>query len=291
MIFITGGSGFIGRSLVRTLNRRQLPFRHYGGRIHDPLRLRQELPGATTVIHLASAESRGRTRAVKHVDVEGTERLIEECRRAEIAHLILVSRLGADPNSIYPLLRAKGEQERIIRQSGIPYSIVRSATLFGREDRFLNVIAGLAAWTWPFIWLPGSGRSTWQPLWVEDLTRCLVAVTGMEEMKGKTVEIAGEERFRYLDLARLVLLITGQRRTMLPVHLRIVRPAAMATLSWWAHPPVSRFFLDRFSVPDVADQDSVLRHFNFRPARVPDHIAYLRRPHLRRYLFYGRLRA
>ncbi len=291
MIFITGGSGFIGRSLVRSLERRQLPYRLYDGRINDPLRLREELPGGATVIHLASAESRGRIRSIKHVDVEGTERLAEECRRAETSHLILVSRLGADPNSIYPLLRAKGEQERILRQSGIPFTIVRSATLFGREDRFLNVIAGLAAWTWPFVWLPGGGQSTWQPLWVEDLTRCLISVTEMERMKNQVVEVAGEERFRYLDLIRLVMLIAGMRRTNLSAHLRIVRPIAMATICWWPHPPVSRFFLDRFSVPDVADLDSVLRHFGFRPARVPDHIAYLRRPHLRRYLFYGRLRA
>lgn len=284
-ILVTGATGFIGRSLMRQLDEHDYGVRAYSGRINDPLQLRQELVGINTVYHLASAEARGRRRRLHHVDVEGTERLIEESRRAGVQRLIVMSRLRADPNSLYPLLRTKGETERLVRRSGLPYTIVRSATVFGLYDRFLNVIAGLAAWSWPFLVLPAGGKTPFQPLWVEDLARSLVAVLAREDLKNEVVEVAGEERIRYRELAQLVIRIGGMRRIALPLDLRILRPLNRVLMSWWLYPPVTPFLMDRFSIPDVAPVDSVLRTFGFRPGRIVDHISYLRRPGLWRYLF------
>jgi hypothetical protein len=56
-------------------------------------------------------------------------------------------------------------------------------------------------------------------------------------------------------------------------------------MSWWIYPPVTPFFMERFSQPDIAPLDSVLRTFGFRPGRLVDHLSYVRRPGLRRYLF------
>jgi len=285
MIFVTGATGFVGRSLLHRLQQRQRPFKVYEGRINDPLRLRQELDGVETIFHLAGAEARGRPHLLQHVDVEGTERLLEESARADVQHLILLSRIGADPNSLYPLLRAKGEAERRIERSGIAYTIVRSASLFGIEDRFLNVIASLAAWSWPFVWLPGGGRVMLQPLWVVDLARCLEMVLERPDLCNETVVVAGEEQMRYRELAQMVVDAASLPRIPVKIDLRLVRLFARLTMGWWPRPPVTRFFMDRFSVPEVASIDSVLHTFGFRPGRLGDHIAYLRRPGLRRRLF------
>ncbi|MCP4425362.1 MAG: NAD(P)H-binding protein, partial [Chloroflexi bacterium] len=128
MILVTGATGFIGRSLMTHLERAGKEAQAHHGRINAPLDLRQQLEGGDTVIHLAGAEARGRDRLLRHVDVEGTERLIEECRRANVQRLIVASRIGADHHSLHALLRTKGEVERLVRQSGIPYVILRSAT-------------------------------------------------------------------------------------------------------------------------------------------------------------------
>ena len=285
MILVTGGSGFVGRSLLRTLRQQGRPVRAYTGRMNDPLQLRKELEGVEVVFHLASAEARGRARLLQHVDVEGSERLLEEGQRAGIAHLVVMSRLRADPHSLYPLLRAKGKVEQLVRRRDIPYTIVRSATLFGMEDRFLNVIAGLAAWTWPFVWLPGGGDVVLQPLWLEDLVRCLVGVLERPELRGETVTVAADERLRYRDVVNYVLEAAALQRRPLKVDLRLVRALAKFTMGLRQYPPVTGFFLDRFSMADVAPIDSVLRTFGFRPERMVDHIAYLRRPGLRRRLF------
>lgn len=285
MILVTGATGFVGRSLLHRLQQKERAFKVYAGRINDPMRLRQELDGVETIFHLAGAEARGRPHLLQHVDVEGTERLLEESARADVHYLIYLSRIGADPNSLYPLLRAKGAAERRIQRSGIPYTIVRSASLFGIEDRFLNAIASLAAWSWPFVWLPGGGSVVLQPLWVVDLVRSLEMVLERPDLRNETVVVAGEEQVHYRELARMVVEAADLRRIPIKIDLRLVRTIARLTMGWWPRPPVSRFFMDRFSVPEVAPVDTVLHNFGFRPGRLGDHIAYLRRPGLRRRLF------
>ncbi len=285
MILITGATGFIGRSLLRALERQGHPVRAFEGHINDLQQLADALEGVEFVYHLASAETRGRPRHLQRIDVQGTERLVRAARRAEIQRLVVMSRLNADPNSLFPLPQAKGQVERLVRQSGIPYTIVRSATLFGIEDRFLNVIASLAAWTWPLLWLPGDGAVALQPLWVEDLVRCLVSLLERPDLAGETVSVAGEERFRYRELAQIVTEAAGLSCIPVKVDLRLVRPVRSLTMGWWRRPPVTKFFLNRFSIPNVAPFDSVLRTFDFRPERLVDHLAYLRRPGLRLRLF------
>jgi uncharacterized protein YbjT (DUF2867 family) len=284
-ILVTGASGFVGRSLVRALHERDAAPRLYDGRMNSPTQLREALAGVHTIYHLASAERRGRERLLQHVDVEGTERLLEESRRAGVQYLVVMSRLGANANALYPLLRSKGRMERLVRGSGIPFTIVRSASLFGFADRFLNVIAGLLAWTWPFAWLPGGGETPFQPLWVEDLVRCLLQLSNRPDLRNETVSVAGEEQMRYQELARIVMGTMGIRRRPLKIDLRLVRATARLTMGWRRYPPVTSFFMDRFSVPEVTAIDGVLRTFGFRPGRMGDNISYLRRPGWRRRMF------
>jgi uncharacterized protein YbjT (DUF2867 family) len=130
MLLVTGSTGFIGRSLCDALKQHERPYRAFSGRMNDPAALRAELAGIDTVIHLAGAEARDRIRLLQQVDVHGTEILLDESRRADVRRLIVVSRLNADASSMYALLRAKGEMERLVRRGGIPYTIIRSATLF-----------------------------------------------------------------------------------------------------------------------------------------------------------------
>ncbi len=280
MILVTGSTGFIGRSLMACLAREGIEARTYHGRMNDPITLREELTDIATVIHLAGSEARGRDRLLHHVDVDGTERLVEEARRAGVQRIIFASRLGADPASMHPLLQAKGQAERIIQRSGIPYTILRSATLYGRNDRFFELIVGLAIWSWPFVWLPGGGHMGMQPLWVEDFVRCLVLSLNRPDLINKTISIAGSEQLPYATLVQRLLNVAGYRRFPLSVPMLLFRPLNKLLFYWWYWPPVSRYFMDRFFVPEIADHDSVYRQFGFRPARIRDTISYLRRPGL-----------
>jgi uncharacterized protein YbjT (DUF2867 family) len=277
MILVTGATGFIGRSLARSLTHAGIPWRPYTGRINAPLDLREQLEGADKVIHLAGSEARGRKRNLQHVDIDGTQRLIEEARRAGVQHLILPSRLNADPYAIHALLRCKGEVERIVQQSGIPYTIVRTATLFGRDDRFSEIITGLALWSWPLAWLPGGGKAPMQPLWVEDYVRCLVSVLDRPDLINRMISVAGAELMSYRDIVKTILDERELKRLLFPLPGTLLRPTASLAFGWWFWPPVSRFFIDRFYVPEVINLDAVSRQFGFQPARFRDSLSYLNR--------------
>lgn len=285
MILVTGATGFIGRPLGRALDHAGHAWRPYSGRMNAPQTLRAELEGVDTVIHLAGAEARGSNRLLLHVDIEGTERLIEEARRAGVGRLIVPSRLNADAHAMHALLRAKGEVERLVRQSGIPYTIIRSATLFGRDDRFSEIILSLAIWSWPLAWVPGGGKVPMQPLWVEDYAHCLLRTLDRPETINRVLSVAGDELHSYREIVRTILRVSDKDRLLFPLPLTLTRPMSRLFLSWWYWPSVSRYFVDRFFVPEVTDLDSVQRQFGFQPARFGETITYLNRPGLRWRLF------
>ncbi len=173
----------------------------------------------------------------------------------------------------------------MVQKSGLPYVILRSATAYGMGDRHFEILASLAYWSWPFIWLPGGGHLVLQPIWVEDLARCLTLTLARPDLLNKTITIAGEERLPYYDVMREILDITGLRRYPLPIPLILMRPITRFLFGWWRWPPVSRFFIDRFFVPETATFDIILRQFDYHPARLADTLTYLGRPGLRWRIF------
>jgi len=286
MILVTGATGFIGRSFMARLEREEVEARPYDGRLITHLKLREQLQGVHTVVHLAGAETRGRNHLLQHVDVEGTAQLIDECRRADVQHLIMPSRLGANGAAMHPLLRAKGEAEQLVRRSGIPYTILQTTPLYGRDDRFTEIFLALAIWSWPFVWLPGGGQLPVQPLWVEDFTHCLhIILQQPERYVNKTIAIAGEERMSYREMMLRLLMINGRKRWPAPFPRVLVRPLSRLLFQWWYWPPISSYTVDRFFVPEVAEPGTVLRHFGFRPVSFSGHIVYLRRSGLAWRLF------
>ena len=278
----------MGQSVMAQLARAGMAARGHNGRINNPHNLRQQLDGVHTVIHLAGIEGRGRNRQLRHTDLDGTRRLLEECERADVRRIIYLSRLNADHNALHTLLKIKGETEQIIRNSPIPHTIIRSATLYGHGDRFTEMLAGAMLWSWPFVWLPGGGKSVMQPLWVEDAARCLIAAIDQPHMVNQTISIAGEEMLRTEQITHLLLRTLNIRRLPVPLPMTLTRPLSSLLFSWWRWPPFTRYAIDRLFVPEVTERDAVMRHFNFRPARMRDSISYLRRRGMRRRFFHRR---
>ena len=186
---------------------------------------------------------------------------------------------------MHPLLRAKGEVERLVRQGGIPYTILRTATLFGRDDRFSEIIYSLALSSWPLAWVPGGGKTPMQPLWVEDYIHCLIHSLNRPDVVNRTLTLGGSDLINYRQIVQTILHVTGKKRLLFPLPLTPSRRVARLLLGWWYWPPVSRYFTDRLFMPDVTDQDGVQRLFGFRPARFGETITYLNRPGLRWRLF------
>ena len=188
---------------------------------------------------------------------------------------------------MYMLLRAKGRQEQAIRHSDLNYTIIRSTSLYGRHDHFLNNIVGLAAWTWPVVVLPGNGAMAVQPLWVEDFVRVMLQTVARDDLAQRTIEVAGEERMTYAAMVEKALQIAGLARRPVRVHPLVLRPFAALTFGWWRRPAFNPFFLQRLAVPDITELDAISHHFGFRPHSFIKTIPYLRRTGHRRRLLWG----
>jgi NADH dehydrogenase len=246
------------------------------GGLDDPRALRSALAGVETVIHLAGAEWRGRHGNLLEVDVNGTRALVDAAREAGVSRMVLLSHLGADRASAYPVLKAKGIAEEFVRQSGVPYTIFRSALLYGREDVMVNTLAALIRVMPAVLFLPGDGQTTLQPLWVEDLVTCLEWSLGDTAALDQTIPLGGPEFITLSQLARLIMDKIRAPRAVLSVSPVFLRWGAWFMEQVLPRSPLTTHWLDYFAVNRVCELTSVTRYFGLRPARLEPTLEYLK---------------
>jgi len=294
MILVTGGTGFVGRALVRQLVSVGLPVRTLirpsaktpnlprgvslevaVAALNDERGLRAAMSGVDVVFHLAGAEHQGADADLFTTDIKGTETLARAASELGIKRLLYVSHLGADRASAFPLFKAKGIAEEFIRRSGVPFSIFRAAILYGPEDHFTTSLARLIGLS-PVIFAPSRSDTLLQPLWVEDLITCMVWSLDNEATIGQTYEIGGGEFFTVREVMDTVMNTTRKRRILLPLSMPYLRGLTVAVESWFPGFPSSVFWLDYISVNRTCPVDSVPRQFGLLPARFAYRLDHLK---------------
>jgi uncharacterized protein YbjT (DUF2867 family) len=294
MILVTGGTGFVGRALVRQLVAAGHPVRTLirpsaktpnlprgvqlevaVAALSDERSLRAAMRDVDVIFHLAGAEHEGGRADLFNADIKGTETLARAAAEQGIQRLFYVSHLGADRASAFPLFKAKAIAEEHIRRSGVPYSIFRAAILYGPEDHFTSGLARLLSLS-PVIFFPSRSDTILQPLWVEDLVTSMVWSLDNEATIGKTYEIGGGEFFTVREVMDIVMKTTRMRRILLPLSMPYLRGMTVAFESWFTGFPSSVFWLDYVSVNRTCPVDSVPRLFGFLPARFTYRLDYLK---------------
>jgi NADH dehydrogenase len=303
MILVTGATGFIGRVLVRLLAEAgrdvrvlMRPSSHSPALpngvpvdaavtgLGDPRGLRAAMVGIDAVYHLAGSERHGSRADLQGVDIQGTRAVAEAARDAGVNRIFMVSHLGADRASGYPLLKTKGIAEESMRKSGIDYTIFRSAVLFGDGDSFTTSMACLAVAQPFFFAVPGDGDSVLQPLWVEDLATCMVWALDDDGTRNETYDLGGPEYFTLLQSAELVMRTIGVERRFLHARPPYLRGLAVTFDSILPGLPVSTFWLDYLAINRTTGLDTISRSFGLLPARFPSSIGYLKQTNWRRVL-------
>jgi len=232
-ICMIGGSGFVGRAIaeqatergvrVRVLTRSPQRARSLtvlptvelmAGDPHDEGALARACEGMDAAINLVGILHESRAQSFTAVHAELPRKLAQACRAGGVQHLVHVSALGASEKAPSRYLRSKAAGEAALRLAtgAVPWTLLRPSVIFGEEDRFLNTFAALLR-IFPVVPLAGA-HARFQPIWVEDVARCCMAILGNARAFGQTYELCGPRAYTLAELVRLVADTLGLHRTV-----------------------------------------------------------------------------
>lgn len=307
MILVTGGTGFIGRTLVRFLVENGYPVRTLirpsprtpnlprgvavevaVSSLTDVRGLRAAMVGVDVVYHLAGVERGSGYVSLEQVDIQGTRTLVQAASDARVDRIFFVSHLGADRASAYRVLRAKGIAEDFIRRSGIDYTIFRSAIVYGPQDGFTTGLARLLHALPSIFLVPGDGKTLLQPLWVEDLATCLTWALDDPTTRNNTYEVGGPEYFTFNEILEMVMQTIGIRRRLWHIRPPYLRGLTTLLDSLFPGFPSSVYWLEYLAINRTCALDTIPRAFNLLPARMSQKLDYLQEQDWRR-LFWSNL--
>jgi uncharacterized protein YbjT (DUF2867 family) len=294
MILITGGTGFIGKALIRKLTELDYPIRTLirpsprspglptgvsvdvaVSSLADERSLRAAMVGIDTIYHLASSERSGTRSSLMENEIQGTRSILQAAQDASVKRIFYVSHLGSDRASAYPVLKAKAIAEEFIRRSGLEYTILRSSVVFGPNDGLTTGIARLLyAIPWVFL-VPGNGEVLLQPVWVEDLVDCLTWALQETDVNNRTIEIGGPEYLSFQQIVSLVMQATGVHRSVVNIFPPYLRGFTVLLESIFPGFPTTVYWLDYLAANRTTSLDTIPRVFGLMPSRMSHRLAYL----------------
>lgn len=294
MILVTGGTGFIGQILVRNLVSLGYPVRLLINpsnqtpriprgiavdvaisSIHDERNLRAAMKDVQTVFHLIGTEWRGINAEYADVDIEAARKISSVAFQMGIERFFYLSHLGADKASAYSLLQAKANAEAAIIASGVPYTIIKTAPVYGKGDHFTESFAKLIRQIPFVIPLPGDGDSKIQPIWIDDLVTCLLLCMDDEKTVNQSIEIGGMEILSIHECMELIMDAVGIHKRFLNIPPVWMRNLIIAFEQWFEGFPKLYFWADYLAEDRITSLDVLPRRFSLIPTRMSRNLGYL----------------
>lgn len=232
-IAVTGATGFVGRHVANRLEAAGHEVVALSRRTGvdlaaaDPVALRTELAGCDAVVHCAGINREIGTQTYDAVHVRGTQALVTAARAAGVGHISVLGFLRARPDGPSAYHRSKWAAEAIVRESGIPFTVLKAGVIHGRGDHMLDHLSH-ALHTFPVFGLVGMQERPVRPVAVDDVARILeAAATGDERLRDRTIAVLGPEQLTLGDAVQRVASIIGRRpvyvRLPVRVHLALAR--------------------------------------------------------------------
>jgi NADH dehydrogenase len=302
-ICVFGGTGFLGRGLVRRLAAEGATLRIavrspdrsrsvlraadldrvtvLRADVRDPASVAAAVAGVDAVVNVVSAYVEKRGVSFESVHVQGARTLAQEAAAAGVARLVLVSGIGADPQSKSPYIRARGRGELVVRQAFPGATLVRPSAMFGPGDALFGTLADIARLL-PVVPLIGGGRARLQPVYVEDVAEGIVRMLADRESAGRTYELAGPGVYTLRELVGFALRLIDKRRLLVPVPFAVAEIQARL-FELLPSPPLTTGQVDLLRVDNLASGALPgFRDLDIRPKAVedivPTYIGRLRTP-------------
>jgi NADH dehydrogenase len=276
LVTVFGGSGFLGRHVVRALARRQYRVRvavrrpelcgHLRpmgrvGQIHAvqanlryPQSIAAALRDADIAVNLVGILFERGNQRFDAVQSEGAAAVALAAKAAE-ARLVHVSAIGADADAPSHYARSKAEGEQQVLAALPDATIVRPSIVFGPEDDFFNRFAALARMA-PALPLPGGGHSRFQPVFAGDVAEAIAKAVDGEAKPGAIYELGGPDVRTFRELMEFTLATIQRRRLLVPAPFSVLKLQA-ALLQFLPKPPLTPDQVELLKRDNVVSADAL----------------------------------
>jgi uncharacterized protein YbjT (DUF2867 family) len=247
---VFGGSGFLGRYIVRAFARAGWRVRAavrrpdlagflspYGvvgqvqavqANVRYPASVEAAVEGAEVVVNVCGVRRESGRQSFEAVHARGADAIAGAAKAAGARALVHISGLGADARSANPFIASKGRGEDAARAAFPEAVILRPSVVFGPEDVFFNRFAQLARFM-PVLPAFAEGKAKLQPVYVSDVALAVAKALDETLAAGTTYELGGPETMTLIEAMNLALRVVERRRFVVPVPYAPSRWIARAT--------------------------------------------------------------
>lgn len=243
-VFITGGTGFVGKAVIHALQARGFTVRclvrpgseadlkgfegieRVPGNVLIPKGLEASMEGCSALIHLVGIirEHPGRGVTFERLHSVATANLVKAAEATEVPRFIHMSALGTRSNARSRYHQTKWEAEEIVRASRLQWTIFRPSIIYGVGDGFVSLLARMIKWL-PAVPVIGDGKYRLQPVPVGQVAEGFARALAYPESKQRTYEVGGPRPYAFTEILDVIGAALGKSKVRKVHHpVGLMRP-------------------------------------------------------------------
>ncbi|MBE0429718.1 MAG: complex I NDUFA9 subunit family protein [Thermoleophilia bacterium] len=294
-IFITGGTGFVGKHLARRLAAdghdlaclavdpdgpdadllRKLGAVIVPGDIGDADGLAAGAAGCDAFIHMVGIIFQPRGATFEQIHVQGTYNAMAAATVAGVKRYLHMSALSAGPDTGSEFYRTKWMAEEAVRGSGLDFTIFRPSMIHGPGGDFIEMLAQQIRWA-PVVSVIGAGHNRVQPVAVADVAASYSRALRDDRTIGQTYDLGGPDQFTFNEMIDSMCRVMGKRRLKVHIPVSLARPAAWFFERVQKKPLLTTDQLKMLQIDNVCDITRMKEELGVDPVAFEEGLAFLR---------------
>lgn len=280
LVTVVGGTGFIGRYVVKLLAERGFTIRVIArnpesalhlktagdagqvvlvkGNLAKPETLRGLLKDSWAVVNLVGILFENSRQNFTVLHSVGAEKLAQMAKQAGAERFVHMSSLGVDKVVKSKYARTKSMGEKTVKAAFPEATVLRPSVVYGAEDQFYNTFAQMAC-VLPALPLIGGGMTRFQPVYVMDVANAVVAALLNEDAVGQTYELGGPSTYTFREILSYICRTTNRHPAFISVPFGFMRAVAYMT-EFFPNPPLTRDQVSMLEMDNIVSPAS--KHFS-----------------------------